>query len=172
MKFQRTGVLALSVAGLTSGATDVPMTSIEELARRADVVVHGRVESLEARRDESGRAFTRVELGVAETWKGVATNRLMVVQGSAVLGDRQVRVLGEPKFRLGEQVVVFGVFNPQGEAVTLDLARGKFSVTTNATSRAVVARSDGARAAGGVAFPGQAPVELAELRRRSMEAQP
>ncbi len=172
MKFQRTAVLALSVAGLTAGATDVPLTSVEELARRADVVVHGRVESLEARRDESGRAFTCVELGVTETWRGAATNRLVVVQGSAVLGDRQVRVLGEPQFRLGEQLVLFGVFNPQGEAVTLDLARGKFSVTTNTVTRTLVARSDGARVAGGMALPGQAPVELAELRRRCKEAKP
>lgn len=170
--FQTAVALALAVACASALASDVPLTSIEELARRADIVVHGRVESLEARRDDSGRAFTRMELEVAETWKGAVTNRLTVVQGSAVLGARQVRVLGEPEFRLGEQVVLFGVFNPRGEAVTLDLARGKFSVTTNAVTQAVTAVSDGARVAGGVALPGQAPVELAELERRIREVHP
>ena len=170
--FQGTGVLALALAATTAFASDLPLTSIEELAKRADLVVHGRVESLEARRDDSGRPFTRVELDVTETWKGAVTNRLVVVQGSAVLGGRQVRVLGEPEFRLGEQVVLFGVFNPRGEAVTLDLARGKFSVSTNATTQAISAMSDGARVAGGVALPGQAPVALAELERRIREVRP
>lgn len=163
---------ALWVATAVALGSGVPLTSVEDLAARADIVVRGRVESLEARRDDTGRAFTRVELEVAETWKGAATNRLTVVQGSAVLGARQVRVLGEPEFRLGEQVVLFGVFNPRGEAVTIDLGRGKFAVTTNALTKAVTAVSDGARVAGGVALPGQAPVELAELERRIREVHP
>jgi hypothetical protein len=167
-----TRALGLAASLLTSLGSEIPLTPIEELARRAEIVARGRVASLEARRDDTGRAFTRVELDVMETWKGPETNRLVVVQGSAVLGSRQVRVLGEPVFRLGEAVVLFGVFNPRGEAVTLDLARGKFSVTTNTRSLALVATSDGARVAGGVALPGQAPVELTELKRRVQEVQP
>lgn len=157
-------VSACGFAGLR--ATDIPLTSIEELARRAEVVVRGSVTSMEAMRDGEGRPYTRLELAVTETWKGSATNRLWVVQGSAVLGQRQIRVLGEPEFRLGEEAVVFAVFNPAGEAVTLDLARGKFSVKTNAANGRLTAVSDGAKVAGGVALPGQAPVALDELKQR------
>lgn len=160
-------LIALTACGFASlRATDIPLTPIEELARRAEVVVRGSVASIEALRDGEGRPFTRLELTVAETWKGPSTNRLTVVQGSAVLGQRQVRVLGEPEFRLGEDAVVFAVFNPAGEAVTLDLARGKFTVRTNATTGQLTALSDGAKVSGGVALPGQAPVSLAELRER------
>jgi len=163
-------LLAFGFASLR--ATDIPLTSIEELARRADVVVRGSVASIEALRDGEGRPYTRLGLTVAETWKGPSTNRLTVVQGSTVLGRRQVRVLGEPEFRLGEDAVVFAVFNPAGEAVTLDLARGKFSVRTNAATGNITAMSDGARVSGGVALPGQAPVALDELRQRVKVGRP
>ncbi len=160
----------MAVAGRSAGATDIPLTPVSELARRADLVVRGTVVSLEARRDPGGHLRTEVGLEVAESWKGMATNRLTVVQGSAVLGERQVKVVGEPEFRLGEQLVLFAVFNPLGEAVTLDLARGKFAVKTNPVTQRVVATSDGARVQGGVALPGQAPVEVSELRRQVREA--
>jgi hypothetical protein len=160
-------LIALLAFGFASlRATDIPLTSIEELARRADVVVRGSVASIEAMRDGEGRPYTRLELTVSETWKGPSTNRLTVVQGGSVLGRRQVRVLGEPEFRLGEDAVVFAVFNPDGEAVTLDLARGKFSVRTNAATGRITAMSDGAKVSGGAALPGQTPVALDELRQR------
>lgn len=158
---------ALGVIGaVTLFATDIPLTPIDDLARRADVVIRGSVASIEARRDGEGRPHARIEVSVAETWKGSPTNRLTVVQGSTILGQKQVRVLGEPEFRLGEDLVLFAVFNPAGEAVTLDLARGKFAVTTNSTTGALTAASDGAKAAGGIALPGQAPVALDELKLR------
>lgn len=164
------GAMALGLVGYAAQAADIPLTPVEELARRADVVVRGTVTSLEARQDAGGAPRTEIELTVGETWKGALTNRLTVVQGSSVLGRRQVRVLGEPEFRLGEELVLFAVLNPRGEAVTLDLARGKFTLKTNPVSNAVEAASDGARVRGGVALPGQAPVEIGELHRRVREA--
>ncbi len=166
----QSGAVALGLVGHAAQAADIPLTSVDELARRADLVVRGTVTSLEARQDAGGAPRTVIELAVGETWKGTPTNRLTVVQGSSVLGRRQVRVLGEPEFRLGEELVLFAVFNPQGEAVTLDLARGKFTLKTNAVSKAVEAASDGARVSGGTALPGQAPVEIRELHRRVREA--
>jgi hypothetical protein len=170
ISFAQAVALALGLAGQVARATDIPLTSVEDLSRRADVVVHGTVVSLEAKQDDGGQPRTEIALSVNETWKGAPTNRLMVVQGSSVLGRRQVRVLGEPEFRLGQELVLFAVFNPRGEAVTLDLARGKFTLKTNAVSKALEATSDGARVSGGVALPGQAPMELGELHRRVREA--
>jgi hypothetical protein len=168
--FTQVALVALGLAGSVARATDIPLTSVEELSRRADVVVRGTVLSLEAKQDDGGQPRTEIALSVTETWKGAPTNRLTVVQGSSVLGRRQVRVLGEPEFRLGQELVLFAVFNPRGEAVTLDLGRGKFTLKTNAVSKAVEAASDGARVSGGVALPGQAPTELGELHRRVREA--
>jgi hypothetical protein len=151
-------------------ATDVPLTPVDNLARRADDVVHGRVASLEASRDDTGRPFTRVELDVLATWKGMATNRFSLVQASSALGPRPVKVLGEPEFRLGEEVIVFTVRNPRGESVTLDLARGKFGVTTNQVTGVVEAANTGLKQATGYSLPGRAPVPLKELGRQVREA--
>lgn len=159
------GLAWLVGAGL-GHATDVPLTPVDELARRADVVVRGRVVSLEATRDAEKRPFTRIEFDVLAVWKGPATNRLAVVQASSPLGPRPVQVPGEPQFRLGEDVVVFAVRNPRGELVTLDLARGKFSVRTNAVSGAVEAANDGARSAAGYGLPGRVPVPLERLTQQ------
>lgn len=158
----------LLVLGSAVSASDVPLTPVEELARRAGDVVRGRVVSLEATRDEKGRPFTRVELDVAECWKGAATNQLTVVLASSSLGPRWVKVVGEPEFRLGEEVVVFAMRNPRGEAVTLDLARGRFVVTTNAVTGRLEAANQPVK--GGSAMPGRVPLPLAELKRRVQEA--
>jgi hypothetical protein len=148
---------------------DVPApVPVEDLARRADTVVHGRVASLEASQDAEGRVFTRVELEAAEIWKGPATNRFSLVLGSGVLGRRWTKVVGEPEFRLGEEVVVFTVRNPQGDAVTLDLARGKFAVQVTGDGRKLLSNGVFGRPveAAGYRLPTQVPLPLEELKRR------
>jgi len=128
------GVVVLMLNLLVFGfikveATQIPAFSLKGIADRADRVVHGRVESVETIKGGDGRLRTRVEVVVDETWKGVSEPRVQVVQGSGVLGERWVRVVGEPEFRPGEEVVLFLVKTPTGEWVVAPLAQGKFSVT-------------------------------------------
>ncbi len=141
---------------------------VEDLARRADAVVHGRVASLEASQDAEGRVFTRVELESAEFWKGPSTNHFSLVMGSGVLGRRWTKVVGEPEFRLGEEVVVFTVQNPHGDAVTLDLAQGKFAVHEAADGRKLLSNGvfGGPMETTGYRLPTQVPLALEELKRR------
>ena len=110
-------------------ATQIPAFSLKGIVDRADRVVHGRVESVETIKGGDGRLRTRVEVVVDETWKGVSEPRVQVIQGSGVLGERWVRVVGEPEFCPGEEVVLFLVKTPIGEWVVAPLAQGKFSVT-------------------------------------------
>ncbi|MHB8523134.1 MAG: hypothetical protein ACYDH9_20610 [Limisphaerales bacterium] len=114
----------------------VPM-SVEQLTEQSQLIVRGTVVSKSCQRDDAGRIFTRIELKVAEAWKGkVGGDRLTVVQGGGVLGDRKVVVVGQVDYRVGEEVVAFLVLNQRGEAVTLGLAQGKFRVWTDpATGR-------------------------------------
>ena len=128
----RVGVLMLNLlvfGFIKVEATQIPAFSLKGIADRADRVVHGRVESVETIKGGDGRLRTRVEVVVDETWKGVSEPRLQVVQGSGVLGERWVRVVGEPEFCPGEEVVLFLVKTPTGEWVVAPLAQGKFSVT-------------------------------------------
>jgi hypothetical protein len=103
--------------------------SIEQLTRESALVVQATVLSKSCQRDSAGRIFTKVELEVAEIWKGsLPTNRFTVVQGGGILGDRKATVSGQAEYGIGEAVVAFVVFNQRGEGVTLGLAQGKFHI--------------------------------------------
>src|ERR1051325_155697 len=73
--------------------------SIEQLARESALVVRATVLSKSCQRDLAGRIFTKVELEVAEVWKGsLLTNRLTVVHGGGILGDRKATVSGQVEY--------------------------------------------------------------------------
>jgi hypothetical protein len=103
--------------------------AISALADQADIVVEGKVLSKTTLRDESGRIYTRIEIDVADVWKGaIPGSPLEVVHGGGVLGEKRSSVSGQAEFELGESLVVFLARNARGEAVTIGLAQGKFHV--------------------------------------------
>src|SRR6185503_19685971 len=109
--------------------------SIEQLTQESALVVQGTVLSKTCQRDSAGRIFTKVELDVAEVWKGsLRTNRFTVVHGGGILGDRKATVSGQVEYGIGEEVVAFVVFNQRGEGVTLGLAQGKFQIGKEAAT--------------------------------------
>src|SRR4030095_5269499 len=70
--------------------------SIEQLTRESTLVVRANVLSKSCQRDPAGRIFTKVELEIAEIWKGsLPTNRFTVVHGGGILGDRKATVSGQ-----------------------------------------------------------------------------
>ena len=107
--------------------------AIDELARKADLIVQGTVLEQACLRDDAGRIYTRVNVRVAEVWKGaLPTNAspggLTVVQGGGTIGDVREEVSGDVQYEVGEEFVAFLVFNARGEPVTIGLAQGKFHV--------------------------------------------
>ncbi len=161
-------LLASALANRIAAAIGAPVP-VEDLAKRADTVVHGKVDALECTRDPAGRIFTRVELDVAEVWKGKTVGRFTLVLAGGVLGARKVAVVGGPEYRLGEEVVVFTARNESGEPVTLDLAQGKFTVEVAQASGAKHVANGvigGPADKSGYRLPTQVPLELSELRRR------
>ncbi len=162
-------------------ATRFTRLTPEELARGADVVVHGRVVSLETRRDGAGRIFTSMELAVDDVWKGVLTTATCtVVRGGGVLGESEVRAIGQPKEAVGDELVVYLIRSAEGEWVTLGMAQGRFQVTRDeATGRRWVrnlfwgAPSVPANARARLAaWPPTRPLSLDELKRRTREVAP
>jgi len=110
-------------------AVQMEPLSIDRLAEGSALVVRGAVLSKSCQRDPEGRIYTKVELQVTEVWKGaLATNRLTLVHGGGILGDRKATVSGQVEYGIGEEVVAFLVLNQRGEGVTLGLAQGKFHV--------------------------------------------
>jgi hypothetical protein len=106
---------------------------IDELTRKADLIIRATVLDKTCLRDEAGRIYTRVNVRVSEVWKGVlptnaAPNALAIVQSGGTVGDVREEVSGEVQYDVGEEFVAFLVFNQRGEPVTIGLAQGKFHV--------------------------------------------
>lgn len=132
MKLARIGISALIACFAAASASAALMRelSIDELSRTAELVVHGTVVSKNSLRDESGRIYTKIELTLAETWKGAAPGgTLTVVHGGGTVGDRRVDVSGQARYEVGEEVVLFLVRNPRQQAVSIGLSQGKFHVS-------------------------------------------
>jgi len=149
--------------------------SIEQLAEESALIVQATVLSKSCQRDSAGRIFTKVELEVAEIWKGsLQTNRFTVVHGGGILGDRKSTVSGEVEYGISEEVVAFVVFNQRGEGVTLGLAQGKFHIGKEAETGERLVHNlfhgesgyhrDGVFQAD--RLPSQRRLTLAELKRR------
>lgn len=174
LSWMRWALLLLS--GLGSGsaelwAAQMRPVSVEDLAGRAERVVHARVEAVEMTRDDADRLVTRVELRVESVWKGDAAATVTVVQAGGTVGTRRVVVTGEARYVPGEEVVVFLVANPRGEWLTLELAQGKFSVTRPTPDKVWVANPfhGGDPAPGGFRPASRLPMTLDTLRARVTE---
>jgi hypothetical protein len=99
--------LLIACAARAWGATFVE-TSVEEVARGSDAVVHGRVVSRTSHLAADGRGiFTEVEVAVESAWKGApdAIVRLYVPGGR--VGNVAQWVDAAASFEDGEEVVVF-----------------------------------------------------------------
>ena len=109
----------------------VPL-SVQELTAQSEVIIHGAVRERVVERDASGRVYTKVQITVAETWKGRSGAELTVVQASGTLGERTYHADGEEPLEPGEEVVLFLVMNDRKQGVVVGLCQGKFQVRANA----------------------------------------
>jgi hypothetical protein len=159
---------------ITSTALAVRMVplSIAQLTAKAQLVLQGSVTSKTVQRDAEGRIYTRIELQIADVWKGQPKAKtFMLVQSGGVLGQEIATVDGQEEFSIGEEVVVFLVLNQRNEGVVIGLSQGKFKVRKELGGEKVAQNF----------FHGTAPettkikssrLSLAELKQRVLEAQP
>ena len=122
-------VMSLMAAARVAQALVMLPLEIEELSKKADLVVQGVVVSQACRKDDAGRIYTEVELDVADVWKGNLTGkRLKVVLGGGAVDGQRTVVSGQTDYPNGEEVVGFYRLNSRREAVTIGLAQGKFRI--------------------------------------------
>jgi len=144
------------------GVQTRPM-SVEELTQRSTWVFRGRVLEMTCRRTVEGRVYTEASVRVLDAWKGhPGTNVVAVVFSGGVLGRRRSVVPDQVEFSIGEEVVIFTVRNPRGEAVCVGLDQGKFTVqrVAGAPQAWVVNRYHGLPEAGG-------PIALTSIGTRA-----
>jgi hypothetical protein len=133
--------LAVGLALSAQATLFVPL-GLGDLAKKADLVVHGVVLAKHSEADSQGRIFTKVELQVIEVWKGeVKGSPLTVVHGGGELNGRRSMVTGQVDYKLGQETVAFLVRNARGEAVTLGLAQGQFQIWKDAVTGEKLARN-------------------------------
>lgn len=106
----------------------VPL-SVAQLTTKAQLVLQGSVTSKTVQRDAEGRIYTRIELRVADVWKGQPGGKTFtIVQSGGTLGEEIATVDGQEEFSIGEELVLFLVLNQRNEGVVIGLSQGKFKV--------------------------------------------
>jgi hypothetical protein len=135
--------LAVSAGGAAlcmpadAGATIVKRLGVADMARRADVVVMGRVLRQTATwNPERTRIYTLTELSVSEALKGTAAagETVTIRQLGGTLDGLVQTVPGNARFGVGEEVVVFlDRDETQPLHYVIGMAQGKFTVSQTAT---------------------------------------
>jgi hypothetical protein len=123
--------------------------------------------SKSVQRDAAGRIYTRIQLQLADVWKGEArTNSFAVVQSGGVLGEEIAGTDGQAEFAPGEEVVLFLRVNERGEGVVIGLVQGKFEVTKERSGEKMVHNVFHGRPAGEVQSEKAQRLPLESLKQR------
>ena len=117
--------VALLIPGSSTSSTVLAL-SVDDLAAHSDRVVRARVEQVDSYQDRLVRS--RIELQVLEDLRGAGPDRVVLDQPGGLLEDRGTLVFGMPRFRPGQEVVLFlDGAAPLGARV-VGLAQGAFDV--------------------------------------------
>ena len=127
--------LALSAATVLRATSVIPISD-SELSQRADVIVHGVVESSEVTVDSHGRPEMLSVIAPLSVVKGVLHGSLVLHQLGGTLPDgRFLKIWGQPEYVPGREVVVFAIRHESGEYQTAELLLGRFEVMTDSAGR-------------------------------------
>lgn len=126
-------VIALAVALLSSVASATVMVEIpiERLTRESDLIVHGRVTRTGTRMVQEGAVFephTASRLEVWATLRGPAQVDVVIDEIGGVDAQGSNWIVGTPRYRVNEEVVVFLRRLPSGAYRTHGMAQGHFEV--------------------------------------------
>jgi hypothetical protein len=129
----------LAFAGTVHATTMVPL-DLAALARRADRVLIGRVETVESHFTADHDAiYTEVTIRVERAYKGAAQpgETVVVRREGGTVGKLGMHVYGAPRFQPNEEVVVF--LERRGSATwVVGMAQGKMTVVKEADRRVVL----------------------------------
>lgn len=141
--------LALVAAASTNlphaRASIVEALDLATLVAEADDVVLARVIKEWSHYDERNRIVTDYTMQVEETHKGTSTpgSAIIVRRLGGVVGDRGLRIAGEPTFQSGELVLLFGSRDGQTYVRPVGMAQGAMRVFERAGERMVKSDTQG-----------------------------
>jgi hypothetical protein len=114
----------------TAHATVVEALDLDTLVQDADEVVLARVIKQWSHFDERGRIVTDFQMQVEESVKGgtVPGAAVVVRKLGGIVGDRGMRISGEPSFTEGEVVLVFGTHGQKTYLRPVGMGQGTMRV--------------------------------------------
>jgi len=131
--------LALCLLPLRSLATSVVAPEFDSLVSQSDYVVRAVVKSVnsEWRIDGSNRSIiTKVELTVREMIKGTPPTPLVLEMLGGTIGETTMRVDGAPKFRVGDEDILFIHGNGRQFSPLVGIMYGRYAVAPPSTGSA------------------------------------
>lgn len=124
-------LLAIFLATAAAPATTLLRMSLEKLSRAAAVIVRARcLENFTAW--EGGEIWTFTSFDVQEVWSGSAPGKITVRLLGGRLADVTSTVPGVPRFRPGEDVVLFLEPTPRGDFSIVSWQQGAFRIRRDA----------------------------------------
>lgn len=139
MKYAAT-LLALLVATV-AGATTIVLPSDDQLIRKSDLVIAGRVLSTRPVLID-GAVWTETLIVVDKELKGSAPSVVTIRELGGKLPEGEMVVFGTPRYVAGERVLAFLIATPRGDFQTADLFVGKFSERIARDGRRIWHRDD------------------------------
>lgn len=137
--------VALAVPAMTwspsAQATVVVVPGLEELTHRSEVVVQAVVRNVVTFKDDKGRLITETSLEVIDGIRGAKVGDVVPVQQlGGSLDGQQAWIAGNHRFRVGEEVVFFGVRlkSDRRVAIPYGVGFGIFDVVDDVDGRHVV----------------------------------
>jgi hypothetical protein len=128
-------LLAILLAAAAAPATTLLRMSLEKLSRAAAVIVRAQcLENFTAW--EGGEIWTFTSFDVQEVWSGAAPGKITVRLLGGRVADVTSTVPGVPRFRPGEEVVLFLEPTPRGDFSIVSWQQGAFRIRLDAPSGA------------------------------------
>lgn len=138
--------LFLGAAG-SAAATTVAPPEFGALVNGSDYVVHAITRNVNAEKRTGARGVkivTRVELEVIEVVAGTPPEKIILEMLGGRVGDEELRVEGAPRFRVGDEDILFVSGNGRTICPLYGMTYGRYPISSDpATGRRVVLRNDG-----------------------------
>lgn len=118
----------------TGMGTTAKLASDRQLILTSRLVVTGNVRSIQAQWDKKREnIYTYITVQVSEVLKGKIRNNIIVVkQAGGIVGDEEIMIDGAPRYKIGQEVLLFLNTLPDGALTIAHLFQGKYEIVEDA----------------------------------------
>jgi hypothetical protein len=133
IRFVFSCVALLLAVGGGATATTLARMSVAQMSRAAHAIVRARCIENSAGWD-AGEIWTFTSFEVREVWQGSAPARIIIRLLGGRVGNLTSSVAGVPRFRSGEEVVLFLERTPRGDFSVVSWEQGTFRIRREAAT--------------------------------------